>query len=133
MKTSPWRRHRGCASHLVGSAWARRDTRYLARQKERRPRKIDWSQCALLYDVGEGIGVLSRESDHRSTEGRLGKTAISARVGSRCKRPFSPCSLPQVAFIHPRGNDAQPLCGEGVLIELVQAPPTVLAAFEAAV
>lgn len=28
-----------------------------------------------------------------------------------------------VCFIHPKGNEAFPLCGEGVLIELVQAPP----------
>ena len=33
-----------------------------------------------------------------------------------------------VCFIHPKGNDATPLCGEGVLIELVQAPPEVVAA-----
>lgn len=28
-----------------------------------------------------------------------------------------------VCFIHPKGNEQFPLCGEGVLIELVQAPP----------
>ncbi|MBK9069507.1 MAG: VOC family protein [Myxococcales bacterium] len=28
-----------------------------------------------------------------------------------------------VCFIHPKGNEAFPLCGQGVLIELVQAPP----------
>jgi lactoylglutathione lyase len=33
-----------------------------------------------------------------------------------------------VCFIHPKGNDASPLSGEGVLIELVQAPPDVIAA-----
>jgi len=33
-----------------------------------------------------------------------------------------------VCFIHPKGNEALPLCGEGVLIELVQAPPEVIAA-----
>ena len=33
-----------------------------------------------------------------------------------------------VCFIHPKGNDATPLCGEGVLIELIQAPPEVVAA-----
>ena len=33
-----------------------------------------------------------------------------------------------VCFIHPKGNDAAPLCGEGVLIELVQAPPDIVAA-----
>jgi lactoylglutathione lyase len=30
-----------------------------------------------------------------------------------------------VCFIHPKGNDDAPRSGEGVLIELVQAPPTV--------
>jgi len=33
-----------------------------------------------------------------------------------------------VCFIHPKGNDAFPLSGEGVLIELVQAPAEVIAA-----
>ena len=28
-----------------------------------------------------------------------------------------------VCFIHPKANEAFPLCGQGVLIELVQAPP----------
>jgi len=32
-----------------------------------------------------------------------------------------------VCFVHPRGNDEFPLCGEGVLLELVQAPPEVIA------
>lgn len=33
-----------------------------------------------------------------------------------------------ICFIHPKGNDEFPLGGEGVLIELVQAPPEVVAA-----
>ncbi|MDE2614771.1 MAG: VOC family protein [Burkholderiales bacterium] len=33
-----------------------------------------------------------------------------------------------ICFVHPRGNDEFPLGGEGVLIELVQAPPEVVAA-----
>jgi lactoylglutathione lyase len=36
-----------------------------------------------------------------------------------------------VCFIHPKGNEAAPIGGEGVLIELVQAPPEVIAAFRA--
>jgi lactoylglutathione lyase len=36
-----------------------------------------------------------------------------------------------VCFIHPKGNDATPIGGEGVLIELVQAPPEVIEAFRA--
>jgi lactoylglutathione lyase len=34
-----------------------------------------------------------------------------------------------VCFIHPKGNAASPIGGEGVLIELVQAPPEVISAF----
>lgn len=33
-----------------------------------------------------------------------------------------------VCFVHPKGNDEFPFGGEGVLIELVQAPPDVIAA-----
>jgi lactoylglutathione lyase len=33
-----------------------------------------------------------------------------------------------ITFIHPKGNEAFPMCGEGVLIELVQAPPAVITA-----
>ena len=36
-----------------------------------------------------------------------------------------------VCFIHPKGDDKTPLSGEGVLIELVQAPADVIAAFDA--
>jgi lactoylglutathione lyase len=33
-----------------------------------------------------------------------------------------------VCFVHPKGNEQFPLSGEGVLVELVQAPPDVIAA-----
>ena len=32
-----------------------------------------------------------------------------------------------VCFVHPKGDEASPRSGEGVLIELVQAPPEVIA------
>lgn len=35
-----------------------------------------------------------------------------------------------ICFIHPKGNDEFPVAGEGVLIELVQAPPEVIRAFD---
>lgn len=35
-----------------------------------------------------------------------------------------------ICFLHPKGNDEFPISGEGVLIELVQAPAEVTAAFE---
>lgn len=38
-----------------------------------------------------------------------------------------------VCFIHPKGNEESPIGGEGVLIELVQAPQDVIDAFRAAV
>ena len=34
-----------------------------------------------------------------------------------------------ICFVHPKGNEQFPVGGEGVLIELVQAPPEVVAAF----
>jgi lactoylglutathione lyase len=34
-----------------------------------------------------------------------------------------------ICFVHPKSNDEFPVGGEGVLIELVQAPPEVVAAF----
>lgn len=34
-----------------------------------------------------------------------------------------------ICFIHPKGNDETPISGEGVLIELVQAPPDVIEAY----
>ncbi|HKO90470.1 MAG TPA: VOC family protein [Polyangiaceae bacterium] len=36
-----------------------------------------------------------------------------------------------VTFIHPKGDEKSPIGGEGVLIELVQAPPEVIQAFDA--
>ena len=36
-----------------------------------------------------------------------------------------------ICFIHPKGNEELPVGGEGVLIELVQAPPEVVKAFAA--
>jgi lactoylglutathione lyase len=34
-----------------------------------------------------------------------------------------------ICFVHPKGNDELPIGGEGVLIELVQAPPEVVEAY----
>jgi lactoylglutathione lyase len=36
-----------------------------------------------------------------------------------------------ICFVHPKGSDELPIGGEGVLIELVQAPPEVVRAFAA--
>ena len=36
-----------------------------------------------------------------------------------------------ICFVHPKGNEQFPIGGEGVLVELVQAPPEVVRAFAA--
>jgi len=36
-----------------------------------------------------------------------------------------------VSFLHPKGNDVFPICGNGVLIELVQAPKEIINEFDA--
>jgi lactoylglutathione lyase len=36
-----------------------------------------------------------------------------------------------ICFLHPKANDEFPIAGEGVLIEMVQAPPEVIKAFAA--
>ncbi len=36
-----------------------------------------------------------------------------------------------ICFLHPKANDEFPIAGEGVLIELVQAPPEVVSALSA--
>ena len=36
-----------------------------------------------------------------------------------------------ICFLHPKANDEFPIAGEGVLVELVQAPPAVVDAFAA--
>lgn len=35
-----------------------------------------------------------------------------------------------ITFVHPKGNEEFPLCSEGVLLELVQAPAEVIDAFK---
>jgi lactoylglutathione lyase len=35
-----------------------------------------------------------------------------------------------ICFVHPKSNEQFPFSGEGVLIELVQAPPEVISAFD---
>jgi lactoylglutathione lyase len=36
-----------------------------------------------------------------------------------------------ICFVHPKGNEQFPIGGAGVLLELVQAPPEVISAFDA--
>ena len=53
-------------------------------------------------------------------------TAHGVRFAPGGIRPGAACH--DICFIHPKGNEEFPLGGEGVLIELVQAPADVVAA-----
>jgi lactoylglutathione lyase len=53
-------------------------------------------------------------------------TAQGVRFEPRCIRKGA--AGHDVTYIHPKGNEASPIGGEGVLIELVQAPPEIVAA-----
>lgn len=66
---------------------------------------VDKLDVAVAYLEGEGV---------RFTPGGIRKGAAGHNV----------------CFIHPKGNEASPIGGEGVLIELVQAPAAVIQAFE---
>ena len=68
---------------------------------------VDDLQAAETWMLGEGV---------RFTPGGIRKGA----------------SGHDVCFIHPKGNEASPIGAEGVLVELVQAPTDVIAAFSAA-
>ena len=65
-------------------------------------------------------------------------TAAVAWLGAQGVR-FTPGGIREgaaghdVCFIHPKGDGASPIGGVGVLIELVQAPDNVIAAYEAAI
>lgn len=65
---------------------------------------IDDLQAAVAWLEGQGV---------RFTPGGIRKGAAG----------FDVC------FIHPKGNEASPIGGEGVLVELVQAPDDVIEAF----
>jgi len=66
-----------------------------------------------------GLWVDDLELAHDWLKGRGVRFAGEVRTGAAGHR---------VAFIHPKGDATFPRSGEGVLIELVQAPPDVIAA-----
>lgn len=66
-----------------------------------------------------GLWVDDLELAHGWLAGRGVRFAGEVRTGAAGHR---------IAFIHPKGDATSPRGGEGVLIELVQAPPDVIAA-----
>ena len=82
------------------------------------PQKKPAVHVPPLNHVGLWIDDLPRAVQWMSAQGvRFAPGGIRKGAGGH-----------DVCFIHPKGNDAFPLGGEGVLIELVQAPPDVISA-----
>jgi lactoylglutathione lyase len=75
-------------------------------------------QATPLNHVGLWVDDLSRAVDWLAAHGvRFAPGGIRRGAAGH-----------DICFIHPKGNDAFPFGGQGVLIELVQAPPEVIAA-----
>jgi len=70
-----------------------------------------------LNHIGLWVDDLKAAVHHMETVDKVRFTPGGIRTGAAGH---------DVAFIHPKGSDTHPVCGNGVLIELVQAPPAVI-------
>jgi lactoylglutathione lyase len=96
---------------------------------------------AVELDLMQPIDPASRPRVHEPALNHVGLwvddlSAAVAWLGARGVR-FTPGGIVrgaaghQVCFIHPKGDASAPRGALGVLVELVQAPPEVVAAFDA--
>ena len=70
-----------------------------------------------LNHIGLWVDDLSKAVEWLSAQGlRFAPGGIRSGAGGY-----------DIAFVHPKGNEEFPISGQGVLIELVQAPPEVIA------
>ena len=93
---------------------------------------------AVEVDLMQPIDPNKRPAVHQTPLNHVGLWVddLAAAVQWMTERGvrFAPGGIRQgaaghdICFIHPKGNEAFPIGGEGVLIELVQAPPEVVAA-----
>ncbi|MDP1533380.1 MAG: VOC family protein [Rubrivivax sp.] len=82
------------------------------------PEKKPAVQTTPLNHVGLWVDDLAKAVEWMTAQGvRFAPGGIRAGAAGH-----------DICFIHPTGNDAFPIGGEGVLIELVQAPAEVVAA-----
>lgn len=85
------------------------------------PNRAPKVHVPTLNHIGIWVDPLDKAVEHLTSQGvRFAPGGI--RKGA---------SGYNVAFVHPKGNQAFPLSSEGVLLELVQAPPEVIAAYDA--
>ena len=82
------------------------------------PEKVPRVHSPALNHVGLWIDDLPAAVDWLSSKG-MRFTTGGVRKGA---------SGYDVCFVHPKGNEEFPMSGEGVLIELVQAPPEIIEA-----
>ncbi|KAJ3342114.1 hypothetical protein HDU93_003330 [Gonapodya sp. JEL0774] len=73
-----------------------------------------------LNHIGLWVDNIEKAVEHMTQEG-FRFTPGGIRVGAAGYK---------VTFVHPKGNEATPKSGEGVLIELVQAPPEVISEYD---
>mmetsp|Transcript_33785 Transcript_33785/g.52619 ORF Transcript_33785/g.52619 Transcript_33785/m.52619 type:complete len:208 (-) Transcript_33785:1717-2340(-) len=74
-----------------------------------------------LNHIGLWVDDLEAAVPHLKSQGV--RFAGGVRVGAAGHK---------IAFVHPKGNEELPIGGAGVLIELVQAPPDVIKAYDEA-
>ncbi len=81
----------------------------------------------FLEKNGEGVHHVAYSTDNIEEQ-------LETAKNSGCKliheTPIIGAGGKQVAFLHPKANDEFPIGGEGVLIELVQAPEDVIKALK---
>ena len=93
---------------------------------------------AIEVDLMQSIDPDKKPAVHTTPLNHVGLWVddLPAAVQWMCERGvrFAPGGIRKgaaghdICFIHPKCNEQFPLCGEGVLIELVQAPPEVISA-----
>jgi lactoylglutathione lyase len=77
---------------------------------------------------------LERTGNYRNDRENVDEDIVRIGKGALAVVRFTPGGIRrgagghEVCFIHPKGNDEFPVGGQGTLIELVQAPPEVIAA-----
>lgn len=98
--------------------------------------KIGTGPASIEIDIMQPVDINKKPAVHEPALNHIGlwidnlQKAVEwlEKKGVR----FTPGSIRKgaggfdICFIHPKGNEEFPLCGEGVLIELVQAPEQVI-------
>ncbi|MBN2214107.1 MAG: VOC family protein [Bacteroidales bacterium] len=100
--------------------------------------RIGSGPYAIEIDIMQPVDVHKKPAVHEPRLNHIGlwiddlRAAVEWLTGQGVR--FTPGGIRKgagghdVCFIHPKGNEEFPLCSEGVLVELVQAPDEVIQA-----